>query len=81
MQLCDRQLLAVENSSVEIQEDAPVEFEFDSQGDALFAFFAGLRVFHAVDVTHSRQVGARAESASRALEDDYFHIIIILSFV
>ena len=81
MQLRDRQLLAVENSSVEIQEDAPVEFEFDSQGDALFAFFAGLRVFHAVNVTHSGQVGARAESASCAFEDNHFHIIILFRFV
>ena len=81
MKLSDRQLLAVENSSMKIQENAPVKFEFDPQGDALFAFFAGLRVFHAINVTHSRQVGAGAESASRAPEDDYFYIVIILSFI
>jgi len=45
VELSDRQLLAVENSSVEIQEDAPVEFEFNLRGMRCFPFSPGFGSF------------------------------------
>ena len=74
VQLGYGELFAVEDSPVEIEKHSPVEFEFNSQGDALFGLFARLGVLHAVDIADARKIGARAEGFAFAFENDDLHI-------